>query len=181
MVLPVRLTAVAIGVGVAWFGCASKPAQSEQPSSGGPVVEVEAEPDDGPAPTEVSTPDQSLEIDGVRLGLHAADCVLQAESGAQVLVHRFEYPGACAFASDASGAVRVVETEQGKAVMVESSRPLERDCETATRVVVITKQGPRVSKAAQRVAMCAPFQWDTMMFHVLASEPVEFGTPSVDP
>jgi hypothetical protein len=140
--------------------------------------------------SESPTYDQSVEIDGVRLGLSAADCVLTAELGEQRLVHRFEFfsrrpaaegPAACTFASDASGAVRIVETEAGKAVMVESSRPLERDCETATRVVVLTKQGPRVSKAAQRVAMCAPFEWDAMMFHVLASEPVEFGTPSVDP
>jgi hypothetical protein len=107
--------------------------------------------------------------------------LLTAQSSEQRLVHHFEFPAACALVTDSSGAVRIVETEAGKAVMVESSRPLERDCETTMRVVVITKQGPRVSKSAQRVAMCLPFEWDAMMYHVLASEPVAFGTPSVDP
>ena len=174
-----RLTTV---LAIALLGCtASKPGpESEQPSNS-TVGPIEAEPDVEPAAVEPASYDQSVEIDGVRLGLSAADCVLTAESGEQRLVHRFEVPAACGFASDSTGAVRIVETDSGKAVMVESSRPLERDCETVTRVVVITKQGPRVSKAAQRVAMCLPFAWDEMMFHVLASEPVPFGTPSVDP
>ena len=176
-----RLTAV---LAIALLGCKPTP-ESEQPG-GTTVGPIEAEPDDGPAAVEPASYDQSVEIDGVRLGLSAADCVLTAESsssetGEQRLVHRFEVPAACGFASDSTGAVRIVETDSGKAVMVESSRPLERDCETVTRVVVLTKQGPRVSKAAQRVAMCLPFAWDEMMFHVLASEPVSFGTPGVDP
>jgi hypothetical protein len=179
MVLPVRLVAI---VGFAVFACSGgkSPQEPEQPGDSA-VAPVEAEPETGPEPGEMSTPDQTVEIDGVRMDLYAADCVLRAVSGAEILVHRFEFPAACAFASDSSGAVRIVETETGKAVMVESSRPLEQDCETVTRVVVLTKQGPRVSRTAQRVAMCAPFEWDTMMFHVLASEPVAFGTPSVDP
>lgn len=180
MVLPLRLTSI----GFALFACTAStpPEDSEQPGDDSPQVgPIEAEPDDGPAPAETAAPDQTAEIDGVRLGLVAADCLLTAEQGEQRWVHRFEAPAACAFAGDGSGAVRIVETDTGKAVMVESSRPLERDCETLTRVVVITPQGPRVSKAAQRVAMCAPFEWDAMMFHVLASEPVEFGTPSVEP
>jgi hypothetical protein len=179
MVLPLRLAAI---VGVTFFACSgSKPTQETEQPSDSIVGPVEAEPEAETEPVEMSTPDQTVEIDGVRMDLYAADCVLRAVSGAQILVHRFEFPTACAFAGDSSGAVRIVETETGKAVMVESSRPLERDCETVTRVVVLTKAGPRLSKAAQRVAMCAPFEWDTMMFHVLASEPVAFGTPSVDP
>jgi hypothetical protein len=175
MVLPLRLTSIALAL----VGCtASKPPDSEPPN-GSPVVE--AEPDREPSPIEVGTFDQTVEIDGVALGLVADNCVLAADVGDRRIVHRFEGPAACAFATDGSGAVRIVETDTGKAVMVESSKPLDRDCETMTRVVVLTKQGPRVSKAAQRVAMCAPFEWDAMMFHVLASEPVEFGTPSVEP
>jgi hypothetical protein len=48
-------------------------------------------------------------------------------------------------------------------------------------VVVLTPEGVRLSKAEQRVAMCAPGDWDEMMFHVLASDPVEFGTPGMPP
>ncbi|HLT38599.1 MAG TPA: hypothetical protein VK034_20065 [Enhygromyxa sp.] len=165
------------------FACsASKPPEDSERPDDSQVGPIEAEPDGGPEPVEPAPPDQTVELDGVRLGLVAADCLLTAELGEQRLVHRFDAaPGACAFASDEAGAVRIVATDQGPAVMVESSRPLERDCETMTRVVVVTKQGPRVSRAAQRVAMCAPFAWDEMMFHVLASEPVEFGTASVEP
>lgn len=165
-------------VGLALLGCtAGNAAPNSDPPRETSAI-VEAEPNIGPQPSEPASYDQRVEIDGVTLGLSAADCVLAAEIGEQRLVHRFDFPAECAFASDASGAVRIVETDMGKAVMVESSRPLERDCETATRVVVLTKQGPRVSKTAQRVIVCAPFDWDAMMFHVLASEPVEFGSPS---
>jgi hypothetical protein len=178
MVLPLRLTSI----GFLLLSCtASTPAQDSKQPGDSQVGPVEAEPDREPAPIEVGTPDQTVEIDGVTLGLVAADCVLAADIGDRRLVHRFEAPAACGFATDGAGAVRIVDTDQGKAVMVESSRPLDRDCETMTRVVVLTRQGPRLSKAAQRVAMCAPFDWDAMMFHVLASEPVEFGTPSVEP
>lgn len=180
MVLPLRLTAIAFGFGFGLLGCI-KPAPHGEPPSDSGIAPIEAEPDEGAAPIETDPPDQTVEIDGVRLGLVAAECVLTAEYGGQRLIHRFKAPGACAFATDDSGAVRIVATDKGKAVMVESSRPLERDCETMTRVVVLTEQGPRLSKAAQRVAVCAPFDWDAMMFHVLAGEPVEFGTPSVDP
>lgn len=169
-------------VGVALLGCTASNATPHSDPPRDTAAVVEAEPDGGPELSEPASYDQRVEIDGVTLGLSANDCVLVAEVGEQRLVHRFDdFPADCAFASDASGAVRIVETDTGKAVMVESSRPLERDCQTATRVVVLTKQGPRVSKAAQRVIVCAPFDWDAMMFHVLASEPVEFGTPSVDP
>lgn len=178
MVLPLRLTLI----GIALIGCtANKPTHESEPPHDSAAV-VEAEPQIGPTAGEPASYDQRVEIDGVTLGLSSADCVLVAEAeGAQRLVHRFEFPAACQFASDESGAVRVVQTETGKAVMVESSRPLAQDCETTTRVVVLTEQGPRVSRAQQRVAMCLPFVWDEMMFHVLGSEPVAFGTPSVEP
>lgn len=182
MVLPLRLATLSVLV----VGCTTtKPGtDSEQPDTQAVtgVAPIEAEPNDGPDdPVEPALADETVEIDGVTLGLVAADCGLTAEFGDQRLVHRFEFPAACSFATDSPGAVRVVATEAGRAVMVESSKPLDRDCDTATRVVVITPQGPRVSKAVQRVAMCAPFAWDEMMFHVLASEPVAFGTPGVAP
>jgi hypothetical protein len=182
MVLPMRLAAIGLAVGLQFglLGC-TKPAQPSEPPSGSSLGAIEAEPDDGPEPIEVGPPDQTVEIDGVTLGLVADACVLTAEVGERRLVHRFEAPGACMFATDGAGAIRVVETDTGKALMVESSKPLGHDCETMTRVVVLTKQGPRLSRSAQRVAVCAPFDWDAMMFHVLASEPVEFGIPSADP
>lgn len=183
MVLPLRL----IVVSVALIGCTTKPSgEVNEPPSTTSVSAIEAEPELGPDPRmdpaePMPPPDETIEVDGVRIGLAADACMLSADIGEQRFVHVFEFPAKCSFVADSSGAIRIVETDSGKAVMVESSKPLERDCDTATRVVVITPEGPRVSKAVQRMAMCAPFDWDEMMFHVLASEPVAFGVAGAEP
>jgi hypothetical protein len=159
-----------------------------------PASEPTAEPEPKVAPIEVEpretgvvegggareAPEQ-LERDGMVLGLWPDECRLVAETASVRSEHRFEFPGACRFAVDADGQPRVVATDTGPALIIESSKPLAQDCDTALRVVVLTRAGPRLSKAEQRVAMCAPGEWDEMMFHVLASEPVEFGTPGTSP
>jgi hypothetical protein len=157
------------------------------------LAPVEVEPDDGAVAVKGraarDAPEQ-VERDGVVLGLWPDECLLLAETaqtestapgrGARV-AQQLEFPGACHFALDADGRPRVVVTDTGPAWMIEGSKPLAQDCDTALRVVVLTRAGPRMSKAEQRVAMCAPSEWDEMMFHVLASEPVEFGTPGTSP
>lgn len=185
MVLSLRLTLASLLVARA-CGQASEP--STQPETGGEpepsVAPVESEPNDGGANVEgleARDAPEKIERDGVVLGLWPDQCLLLAESASARISHQFEFPGACRFAVDADGRPRVVETDTGPAWMIESSKPIARDCDTALRVVVLTRMGPRLSKAEQRVAMCAPGDWDEMMFHVLASEPVEFGTAGVSP
>ena len=114
------------------------------------------------------------------LELEPDSCLLVADGGGERLEHRFEFPGPCHFARS-NDAVQAIKTDTGHALMVEGSRKVGQDCDTALRVVVLTAEGPRVSRAVQRVMACAPGSWDTMMFHVLASEPVAFGTPGQDP
>ncbi|PRQ06736.1 hypothetical protein [Enhygromyxa salina] len=148
------------------------------------VAPVEVEPSEGGVPLEVrraGDAPEKIELKGVLLGLDPDDCVLIAELGSQRLEHSFEFPAACHFATDAAGRPRMVETDTGPALIVESSKPIGQDCDTALRVVVITSAGPRLSKAEQHVAMCAPSDWDELMFHVLASSPVAFGTPGAEP
>jgi hypothetical protein len=178
MVLPLRLTLAVVLLARACGHDAGEPTTAPDPK----VAPVEAEPDNGGAEVEgrrARDAPETIERDGVVLGLWPDECVLLAESGTARIEHRFEFPGACRFAVDDHGKTRVVETDTGPALIVESSKPLAQDCDTALRVVVLTREGPRLSKSEQRVAMCAPGDWDEMMFHVLASEPVEFGTPGI--
>lgn len=179
MVLPLRLTLGLVLLAPA-CGRASEPTQEPEPK----VAPIEVEPESGGAAVEgrrASDAPMKVERDGVVLGLWPDECVLLAESSAARVEHRFEFPGACGFAVDREGKPRIVETDTGVALMIESSKPVAQDCDTALRVVVLGREGPRLSKAEQRVAMCAPGDWDEMMFHVLASEPVPFGTPGTQP
>jgi hypothetical protein len=179
MVLPLRLT-LALVVLARACGQASEPTAEPEPN----VAPIEVEPGDGGADIDGlvarDAPEQ-IERDGVRLGLWPDECRLMAESADVRVEHLFELPGPCQFAVDDTGLPRIVVTESGSALMIERSKPLAQDCETTLRVVVLTPAGPRLSKAEQRVAMCAPGDWDEMMFHVLASEPVPFGTPGTPP
>ena len=161
--------------------CASASQPTVEPEPNVAPVEVEAhEPGAIEARAARDAPEK-IERDGVLLGLWPDECLLLAESASARISHQFEFPGACHFAVGADGLPRVVETDTGPAWMIESSKPIERDCDTALRVVVLTRMGPRLSKAEQHVAMCAPGDWDEMMFHVLASELAEFGTHGVSP
>lgn len=186
MVLPLRLIITST---LALFACApaggsvTEPVDDGSANADSGVAPVEAEPIEVAEPVErrgASEAPEQFEAQGVVLGLLPEDCVLIAEAGEQRLEHRFEFPAACHFATDDDGQPRAVSTEGGLALIVESSKPLEQDCDTALRVVVLTPEGPRLSRAVQRVAMCAPGGWDEMMFHVLASDPVSFGTPAPD-
>jgi hypothetical protein len=178
MVLPLRLTLAALLLASSCTR-ASEPTAEPQPL----LAPVEIEPQDTravEARTARHAPEQVAWGDVV-LGLWPDECLLLAESASARLEHHFEFPGACHFALDADGEARVVLTDSGPVWMIESSKPLAQDCDTALRGVVLTDAGVRLTKAEQHVAMCAPGEWDEMMFYVLASEPVEFGTPGTSP
>jgi hypothetical protein len=180
MVLSLRLSLGMLLLLVGACERASEPTVEPAPN----VAPVEAQPNDGAIAVEGraarDAPEQ-VERDGVVLGLWPDECLLLAESAEARSTQQFEFPAACHFAVDAGGQPRVVMTDTGPAWMIESSKPLAQDCDTKLRVVVLTSAGPRLSKAEQHVAMCAPSEWDEMMFHVLASEPVSFGTPGTSP
>jgi hypothetical protein len=181
MVLPLRLT---LGVVVLACACerASEPTTEPEPKLAPVEVELRGVAAGVAAEGRAAgdAPEQ-VEHDGVVLGLWPDECLLLAETADARVSQQFEFPGACHFAVEADGQPRVVMTDTGPAWLIESSKPIAQDCETALRVVVLTPAGPRLSKAEQHVAMCAPGDWDEMMFHVLASEPVAFGTPGVSP
>lgn len=195
MVLPLRLIGLCASA-LALYACGPEGSSSEPDlddgrasaaDAGGELAPVEAEPE-GPAPSSeggeaklaAAAPEQFAHA-GATLGLWPADCLLIAESAGGRAEHHFEFPGECHFVTTKDGGPLVVETDTGLALMVESSKALDEGCDTALRVIVLSAEGPRLSRAVQRVQMCAPGGWDEMMFHVLASEPVVFGTPGGDP
>ena len=193
MVLPLRLSSALV---LAALACA--PAGSTEPpdaqtdegeaGEGSVVAPVEAEgassegSDTDEAPSEL----EHFEHEGVSVDLSPGRCDLLVEAGGARLEHHFAFPADCHLARTADGQVRAVVTDTGLALMIESSKALEQDCDTALRVLVLTAEGPRLSRGMQRVAMCteaaggSPGQWDEMMFHVLASDPVPLGTPAED-
>jgi hypothetical protein len=179
MVLPLRLS-----LGGLLLACACEQASEPTVEPEPKLAPVELQPSDASVSVEgrrTSDAPEKVERDGVVLGLWPDECILIAESADARIAQKFEFPGACHFAVDANGQARVVMTDTGPAWIVESSKPIAQDCDTKLRVVVLTRAGMRLSKAEQHVAMCAPGDWDEMMFHVLASEPVEFGTPGTSP
>jgi hypothetical protein len=173
-----------VSVAALLLACACERGQTAMAEPEPKLAPVEVEPNDGAVAVEGrkarDAPEQ-VERDGVVLGLWPDECLLLAETADARITQEFEFPGACHFAVEADGRPRVVMTDTGPAWMIESSKPIAQDCDTALRVVVLTGAGPRLSKEEQHVAMCAPGDWDEMMFHVLASEPVEFGTPGTSP
>lgn len=154
-------------------------ATGETEAGGGDRAEAEddagaiaAVPDDPPA-----ADDEELYVDGVRLRLRPAECLLTARFLDEERRHRFEgFPGACHFAPDRGGQPWVVATEHGKAVLVQSWVARDADgCDTALQIVVITERGPELSREIQRVSGCGPGPWDELMYHVLASDRVPLG------
>jgi hypothetical protein len=178
MVLPLRLTAAALLLACSCER-ASEPTVEPEPM----LAPVELESHDTPAAEARAArhaPEQ-VAWGGVVLGLWPDECLLLAESDSARLQHHFEFPGVCHFALDADGEARVVMTDSGPVWIIESSKPVAQDCDTALRGVMLTDAGVRLSKAEQHVAMCAPGDWDEMMFYVFSSDPVELGTPGARP
>ena len=182
------MSALALAV----HACAPSSGSSADPGAGpndatadaGEVAPIESEPDastTGPASDARAADDAPEQFSraGVTLGLWPDECLLVAETQTIRVEHRFEFPDACHFVSESEGGPpQAVATEYGPALMVVGSKALDDGCDTALRVVLLHAEGPRVSRGVQRVAACGPGAWDEMMYHVLASEPVEFGTPA---
>ncbi|MEM6993734.1 MAG: hypothetical protein AAF721_24685 [Myxococcota bacterium] len=183
MVLRTVLSLACVGVAL---GCqpATTPPEPEgavPPAAGETLRAPEPEPQPLGETTVPDAPDpgpsEVAEVEDVRLTL-TADCQLTAEQGGETFTHKFRFPAECHFSKDAKAGLRIVATDHGKAVLVESSEPDgDKHCLTSLQVVVVAKEGPRLSKQIQHVAMCAPGVWDEMMFHVLASDRVTLGTP----
>ena len=149
----------------------------EPATDDGAVKDTSADADAGPsdeATTDV--PSEEAVVDDVTMTL-TEDCDLTVVHGEERHSHRFVFPAKCHFARTGEDAIRVVSTDSGKAVLVASSLPDGDDCQTSLQVVVVAPEGPRLSKQIQHVAMCAPQQWDEMMFHVMAAKRVTLGTP----
>lgn len=186
MVLQDRVAAAACLLTLA-TACGKGPGPSEStppgPADGTTTAAVErstAEEEAGGATPEPRPADEEeLHVDGVRLRLQPAGCLLTAKLLDEELEHQFPaFPGPCHFAPDRQGQPWIVATEHGKAVVVESSATGEDGaCDTALQVVVITERGPQLSREIQRVSACGPGPWDEMMYHVLASDRVALGAP----
>lgn len=85
----------------------------------------------------------------------------------------------CAFSKRKDGSIRIVPIDSGRVLLVESSRPLplaagqvRADCDTQLRAVVVRGNQVLLSRDTQKVASCAPNQWDEKMFHILAFDAV---------
>jgi hypothetical protein len=106
-----------------------------------------------------------------RLQLHG--CGVEAEwPGGERRARVVDLPGGCVFVATGSGA-QVEKTEQGDALLVVSSHPLEGrpgDCDTRVRAVVLHGEGLAVSSEQQVIRMCgAEGPFDSMLFHTLAA------------
>jgi len=117
--------------------------------------------------------DQAVRLGMYQLTLHG--CTLRyankAKSGSIV----FAFPGPCGLSRDSNGAIRIVETDRGLVVAVESSRPAQSPdsgCNTQIRAVALEGQARRLSVQTQTVAQCLPAVWDELMFHAFSAETV---------
>lgn len=119
------------------------------------------------------------------LWLELRDCELVYGSGAAATPLPTQLPAPCQFAKGKDGAVRIVESEAGSVLIVESSRSeaapspggATSDCDTRLRGVVVTAKGVQLSRDTQKVATCAPAHWDEKMFHVFSLQLVEPSRP----
>jgi hypothetical protein len=99
--------------------------------------------------------------------LQGAPCTIsfQDSSGSKELSLGLNAP--CKFHRDIQGAVRVREVKGQPVILVERSVPDTAhapDCITQVQAISRSDGGLGASKAVDRVAMCAPFQWDDVMF-----------------
>jgi hypothetical protein len=126
----------------------------------------------------------AVELGEVRLDLQG--CVLTFSSPNSQGRFDVGFPGTCAFADNANGAVQIITTARGQVVLVEASRPVppsypgEHRCDTRLRGVLVSGNSVSVSRDTQQVAGCASGPWDDVMFHVFALHTVPIGGLSAD-
>lgn len=145
---------------------AAAPPTPPDTSSGAPSAAERAQPTP-PPPSKGAT----AVVGQARLVLR--DCRLEADwSGGERQTKDIDLPGGCAFVTTPSGA-QVVKTDQGDALLVVSSRPLQGrpgDCDTRVRAVVLKGDRLIVSSEEQVMRMCgADGPFDSILFHTLAA------------
>ena len=100
-------------------------------------------------------------------------CALRYRSEDQSGTLELALPDPCSFSLNSEGGVRIVETQQGRVIAVESSRAAKLPggrCDTRIRAIVLAGKALRLSARTQRVAQCLPAVWDELMFHAFAAE-----------
>jgi hypothetical protein len=130
--------------------------------------EAPPQPPQPPAPVDAAG---SIELDSVRLVLE--ECRLRYTSGQGAGAAELGLKPPCAFSRDRDGQPRIVRTERGPMVAVESSRPAPapgEGCETLIRGVLVEGGRVYLSEQTQSVAQCLPAVWDELMFHAFAAE-----------
>ena len=115
--------------------------------------------------------DTSLVVErvaGVRVVLATGDgCTLRYGLDSLTSELRLGITPPCALHRDENGSVRTRHVGDALVFLVESSSPDPRHpgtCNTEIRGVIVARESVRSSKVVERVAMCAPFQWDDVMF-----------------
>ncbi len=129
------------------------------------------EPDQPAAATAAPSQATTALVGPARLLLRG--CRLEAElPGAEPQTREIDLPGGCVFVTTTAGA-QVVKTDQGEALLVVSSQPLEArpgDCDTRVRAVVLKGNRLSVSSEQQVMRMCgAAGPFDSLLFHSLAA------------
>lgn len=112
--------------------------------------------------------------------LELRDCELVYGVSAESSSIRMQLPSPCQFAKRKDGSIRIIESENGSVLLVESSRSVLTpapsgaavDCDTHLRGVIVTDKGVQLSRDIQKVSTCAPALWDEKMFHIFALQPV---------
>jgi hypothetical protein len=129
-------------------------------------------------PHAVEPAEEQAEIAGVSLTLRGCQLAIQTDTGPEI--QTIDLPEPCKLARKPDGSVQVVNTKQGAAVLVISSRPnAERagDCDTRKRALVVDQGRVKISAKEKKSAGCGttgPF--DEPIFIVLAAS-VERGGP----
>jgi hypothetical protein len=161
--MPSRCSASSILV-VVLLGC--KPSVVASPE-GSPAKVLEAE-------KAAST--EAIDLDGVHLQLKDCALIYGRQSQPQK-TYELGVPPPCRFARIMGGGIRVVDTAKGKSLLIESSRPASQDepgysrgdCDTRLIVVVVSASEVLLSTDRQRIAQCAPNEWDEKVFHIFSA------------
>ncbi|MDC0671943.1 hypothetical protein [Nannocystis radixulma] len=141
------------------------------PSASGAVDGEEAVAHAGPfAPgVEPGSHPEELAIGGVRLHLDPDSCTLTSLRAEQIRSHRLALAPPCHFSAPPGAAPRVVPTDAGDVVIVESSRPSAApDCDTGLQGLVVRAGEVRPASEVQEVTACPPYEWDDIMYHAFA-------------
>ena len=123
-----------------------------------------------------TTPQAPVTGEATVLGFHIQlfdtdPCRVQYSREGKTTEVRLVIPPPCTFHRDRDGTVRVQQVNNARVILVERSTPDREhpgDCDTRVQAIIISPETVRSSAGVERVAMCAPFRWDDVMFIGLA-------------